>query len=149
MAIVRPFKGIRPHTELADRVASLPYDVMNREEAKEMSKGNPYSFLHVVRSEIDMDEEQNPYDQSVYEMARRNLDKMIEENILVQDDKPKYYIYRQMMFGRVQTGIVGCTSIDDYMNNVIKKNMSSQDQQKKWTALIILITVMRIQRLSS
>ncbi len=73
---------------------------------------------------------------------------MIEENILVQDDKPKYYIYRQMMFGRVQTGIVGCTSIDDYMNNVIK-NMSSQDQQKKWTALIILITVMRIQRLSS
>lgn len=122
MAIVRPFKGIRPHTELADRVASLPYDVMNREEAKEMSKGNPYSFLHVVRSEIDMDEEQNPYDQSVYEMARRNLDKMIEENILVQDDKPKYYIYRQMMFGRVQTGIVGCTSIDDYMNNVIKKH---------------------------
>lgn len=122
MAVVRPFRGIRPHTELVDRVASLPYDVMNREEAKEMAKGNPYSFLHVVRSEIDMEDEQNPYDQAVYEMARRNLDKMIEENILVQDEQPKYYIYRQMMFGRVQTGIVGCTSIDDYIHDVIKKH---------------------------
>lgn len=122
MAVVRPFKGIRPNKELVDRVASLPYDVMNREEAKEMAEGNRYSFLHVVRAEIDMDDELSPYDQSVYEMARRNLDKMLEEDILVQDGKPKYYIYRQMMYGRVQTGIVGCTSIDDYMNNVIKKH---------------------------
>ena len=122
MAVVRPFKGIRPKEELVEKVASLPYDVMNREEAKEMAEGNEHSFLHVVRSEIDMDDSLSQYDKSVYEKARENLDNMIKDGILVQDDKPKYYIYRQIMFGRVQTGLVGCTSIDDYMNDVIKKH---------------------------
>jgi len=122
MAAVRPFKGIRPTSELADKVASLPYDVMNREEAKEMAKGNPYSFLHVGRSEIDLEHSVDPYDPIVYKTARKNLDQMIEDKILIQDDKPLYYIYRQIMDGRVQTGIVGCTSIDDYMNDIIKKH---------------------------
>jgi uncharacterized protein (DUF1015 family) len=122
MAVVRPFKAIRPKEDLVDKVASLPYDVMNREEAKEMAKGNKYSFLHVVRSEIDLDDSIDEHDKVVYEKARENLDKMISEGILIQDNQPKFYIYRQIMFGRVQTGIVGCTSIDDYMNDIIKKH---------------------------
>lgn len=122
MAVVRPFMGIRPSKDLVEKVASLPYDVMNRKEANEMSAGNDYSFLHVVRAEIDVDDSVDQYDKVVYETARENLDKMIENNILVQDESPCYYIYRQIMDGRVQTGLVGCTSIDDYMNNIIKKH---------------------------
>ncbi|KXG77032.1 DUF1015 domain-containing protein [Thermotalea metallivorans] len=130
MAVVRPFKGIRPQPELADKVASLPYDVMNREEAKEMAKGNPYSFLHVGRSEIDLDDSVDAYDPKVYETARRNLDKMIEDGILFQDAQPMFYIYRQIMDGRVQTGIVGCTSIDDYMNDIIKKHEFTRPEKE-------------------
>ncbi|WP_304941779.1 DUF1015 domain-containing protein [Vallitalea guaymasensis] len=122
MAVVRPFMGIRPSKDLVEKVASLPYDVMNRKEANEMSAGNDYSFLHVVRAEIDVDDSVDQYNKVVYETARKNLDKMIEDKILVQDESPCYYIYRQIMDGRVQTGLVGCTSIDDYMNNVIKKH---------------------------
>jgi uncharacterized protein (DUF1015 family) len=130
MAVVRPFKGIRPQKELADKVASLPYDVMNREEAKEMAKGNPYSFLHVGRSEIDLDDAVDAYDPKVYEMARHNLDKMVEDDILFQDDQPIFYIYRQIMDGRVQTGIVGCNSIDDYMNDIIKKHEFTRPEKE-------------------
>lgn len=130
MAVVRPFKGIRPKQELADKVACLPYDVMNREEAKEMAKGNPYSFLHVGRSEIDLDDSVDAYNPKVYEMARHNLDKMIEDNILFQDGQPMFYIYRQIMDGRVQTGIVGCTSIDDYMNDIIKKHEFTRPEKE-------------------
>ena len=122
MAVVKPFKGIRPNRDLVEKVASLPYDVMNREEAKIMANGNDYSFLHVVRAEIDIKDDIDQYDKIVYETARKNLDKMIEDKVLVTENKPYYYIYRQIMFGRVQTGLVGCTSIDDYMNNVIKKH---------------------------
>jgi len=131
MAIVRPFKGIRPKEELAEKVASLPYDVMNREEAKEMAKGNPYSFLHVGRSEIDVDDAIDIHDTVVYEKARENLDKMIKDEVLIQDSEPKYYIYRQLMFGRVQTGIVGCTSIDDYMNDIIKKHEFTRPEKEE------------------
>ncbi|GMQ59709.1 DUF1015 domain-containing protein [Vallitalea sediminicola] len=122
MAVVRPFMGIRPSKDLVEKVASLPYDVMNREEANEMSDGNEHSFLHVVRAEIDVDDDVNQYDSVVYKTARKNLDNMIKDEILVQDEEPCYYIYRQIMDGRVQTGLVGCTSIDDYMNNIIKKH---------------------------
>lgn len=130
MAVVRPFKAIRPKEKLVEKVASLPYDVMNREEAKEMAKGNEYSFLHVVRSEIDVDDSVSQYDEIVYKTARKNLDKMIEDGILVQDDEPKYYIYRQIMFGRVQTGIVGCASIDDYINDIIKKHEFTRPEKE-------------------
>jgi len=130
VAVVRPFKGIRPNEELAPKVASLPYDVMDREEAKEMAKGNEYSFLHVVRAEIDVDDSVSQYDESVYKTARKNLDKMIEDGILIQDDTPKFYIYRQIMDGRVQTGIVGCTSIDDYMNDIIKKHEFTRPEKE-------------------
>jgi len=104
---------------------------MNREEAKTMAEGNDLSFLHVVRSEMDVDPSVSQYDTSVYETARKNLDKFIADGVLVQDDKPKFYIYRQLMNGRVQTGIVGCTSIDDYMNNIIKKHEFTRPQKEE------------------
>lgn len=122
MAVVRPFKGVRPRPDLADKVASLPYDVMNREEAKQMAEGNPYSFLHICRSEIDLPDTVGAYEPAVYEQAKKNLDKMQEEGILIQDDAPIYYIYRQLMNGRVQTGIVATFSIDEYQDNIIKKH---------------------------
>ncbi len=122
MAIVRPFAAVRPAEDKVDKVASLPYDVMNREEAKEMAEGNPLSFLHVVRSEIDLPDSVDAYDKSVYETARTNLDKFQAEGILKQDTKPNYYVYRQVMDGRPQTGFVGCTSIDEYISDKIKKH---------------------------
>ena len=122
MAIVRPFKAVRPAQDLADKVSALPYDVMNSYEAREMVKDNPFSFLHVDKAEIDLDESIDPYNKRVYEKARENLYKMINDGVLIEDDKPRLYIYRQIMNGRTQTGIVGCTSIDDYMNNSVKKH---------------------------
>lgn len=122
MAVVRPFRGVRPNPELAHKVAALPYDVMNREEAKKMAEGNPYSYLHVSRSEIDLDDSVNPYDKIVYEKANETLKRFKAEGIMIQDDKPVYYIYRQIMDGRPQTGIVACSSIDEYVNDTIKKH---------------------------
>lgn len=122
MAVVKPFKGVRPRPDLVEKVACLPYDVMNREEAKEMGKNNPFSFLRVGRSEIDLDDAVGPYEEVVYQTARKNLDQFQVDGVLVQDAVPQFYIYRQLMNGRVQTGIVGCTSIDDYMNDIIKKH---------------------------
>lgn len=122
MATIRPFKGIRPIEELASKIAALPYDVMNSEEAREMVEGNPYSFLHIDRAEIDLEPSIDVHDKKVYEKARENLDKMIEEKQFIQDDKPCLYIYRQIMNGRAQTGLVFCASIDDYINNAIKKH---------------------------
>ncbi len=122
MAVVRPFKAVRPVKDLVEQVASLPYDVMNRTEAKQMAAGNPHSFLHVVRSEMDVPDDMEMYDPQVYQTARKNLDKMQADGVLVQDETPRFYIYRQLMWGRVQTGIVACTSIDDYSNNIIKKH---------------------------
>lgn len=121
MAIVRPFKAIRPEKEYAGRVVSLPYDVMNREEAKEMAKDNPYSFLHICRAEIDFDVE-DPYCDKVYVKAKENIETFLEKGVFIEDEKKTFYIYRQTMGGRTQTGIVGCVSVDDYENNIIKKH---------------------------
>lgn len=131
MAVVRPFKGIRPTKELVDKVAALPYDVMNTEEAREMVKDNPYSFLHVDKAQIDLPVGTNQYDEVVYNRARKNLDEMRANGIYIQDNQPCMYIYRQVMNGRVQTGIVGCTSIDDYINNVIKKHENTRAEKEK------------------
>ena len=122
MAIVKPFKAVRPTPALADKVAALPYDVMNSEEAREMVQGNPYSFLHVDKAEIDLPVGTGLYDKIVYETAAANLRRMIQDGVFIRDEKPCFYIYRQIMDGRAQTGIVGCASIDDYINNVIKKH---------------------------
>jgi uncharacterized protein (DUF1015 family) len=122
MAVVKAFKGIRPVKELASKIAALPYDVMNSDEAREMVIGNPHSFLHVDRPEIDLDTSIDIHDPKVYEKARENLDRMITDGEYTQDEEPCLYIYRQIMNGRSQTGIVFCASIDDYINNIIKKH---------------------------
>jgi Uncharacterized conserved protein len=122
MTLVRPFKAVRPVENYAEKVAALPYDVMNSEEAREMVANNPYSFLHVDKAEIDLDPSIDLYDKKVYEKASETLENLVTDKILVQDNKANLYIYRQIMNGRSQTGIVGCTSIDDYMNDIIKKH---------------------------
>lgn len=122
MAVVRAFKAVRPAPELADKVAALPYDVMDSNEAREMVKGNPYSFLHVDKAEIDLDPSIDLYDKRVYEKSRENLHNMIKEGVFIKDNKACLYIYKQVMKGRAQIGLVGCTSIDDYMNDIIKKH---------------------------
>ena len=122
MAIFKPFKALRPTEEYASRVAALPYDVMNSEEAREMVKGNPYSFLHVDKAEIDLEKSVDLYSDEVYKKAKENLIALEKDGIMKQDEKKCFYIYRQIMNGREQTGLVGCASIDDYINNQIKKH---------------------------
>ena len=122
MAVVRPFKSYRPQVELVDKVAAPPYDVMNSQEAREMVKGKPHSFLHVDRPEIDLAPGIDINSEQIYLKARENLQKMISDKVYMQDEKPCLYIYRQVMNGRPQTGVVACVSIDDYINEVIKKH---------------------------
>ena len=122
MATVKPFKAIRPAREYARQVVSLPYDVMNREEAALMAEGNPTSFLRVSRAEIDVSEHVNPYSKKVYAKARENLEAFIFKGIMIREHKPMLYIYRQVMDGRAQTGVVACVSVDEYANDTIKKH---------------------------
>ena len=131
MAVVKPFKGIRPTKKLVDKVAALPYDVMNTEEARDMVKENIYSFLHVDKAQIDLPVGTDQYSELVYNTARKNLDNMRKDGTYIQDSKPCMYIYRQIMNGRVQTGIVGCTSIDDYINNIIKKHENTRAEKEQ------------------
>ena len=122
MAKVRPFKAVRPAPQFASRVAALPYDVMSSDEAREMVKGNPYSFLHIDQAERGLPAGTDLYAPVGDEKARDNLYKMIKDGVFIEDSKPCYYVYRQIMNGRAQTGIVGCASVDDYINDVIKKH---------------------------
>ncbi len=122
MSIFRPFKGFRPKKEHVDKVASRPYDVLNSAEAREEVKGNPYSFLHVVKPEVDLPEDVDLYSQQVYDKAKENLQKLIDEGMFVQDDKAYFYIYAQTMNGKTQYGLVGCSGVEDYMNGIIKKH---------------------------
>ena len=122
MALYRAFKAFRPEKSKQALIPALPYDVMNSDEAREMVKGNPYSFLHIDKAEIDLPKGTDIYSDEVYKKAKENLDNLEKTGALIQDKKPCFYIYRQIMNGRSQTGIVGCASIDDYMNNVIKKH---------------------------
>lgn len=130
MITLKPFKAIRPKKCLAHEVAALPYDVMSSKEAREIAKDNPYSFLHVDKAEIDLDENINIYDRKVYEKAASNLQSMIANGIFVEDKKKCLYIYRLVMDGREQTGIVGCTSIDDYINDKIKKHEHTREEKE-------------------
>jgi len=122
MAVFKPFKAVRPLSQYASMVAALPYDVMNSKEAAERVKGNPLSFLHVDKAEIDLPEGTDIYDEKVYLKAKENLKKLQKNDICRQDATPCFYIYRQIMNGRSQTGIVGCASIDDYIDGTIKKH---------------------------
>jgi uncharacterized protein (DUF1015 family) len=131
MAVIKPFQAIRPKPELADKVASLPYDVMNTEEARTMANGNPNSFLHVSRAEIDLDPTVDPHDVKVYQKARENFRKMIADGVLFKEGSPCYYVYSLVMNGRRQIGLVACSSIDDYFNDVIKKHEFTRPEKEK------------------
>lgn len=122
LSIVQPFKALRPRLDLATQIATLPYDVMNRQEAKEMATANPQSFLHISRSEIDLPESLDDHDPLVYQKAQENLAKFLANGWLFQDEEPYFYIYRLTMSGRSQTGLVACTSVDEYLNGQIKKH---------------------------
>lgn len=130
MAIIRPFKAIRPKPEVVNQVASLPYDVMSRTEAKQMAK-NANSFLHVSRAEIDFNDLVDEHTQQVYDKACENFNRMIADGILIQDQQPCYYIYAQTMNGRRQFGLVACSSIEDYFNDVIKKHEFTRPEKEK------------------
>ncbi|PEB47561.1 hypothetical protein CON65_11195 [Bacillus pseudomycoides] len=131
MATIRPFRAIRPVADKAAQVAALPYDVLNSEEAREVAKGNPYSFLHVDKAEIDLDPAVSPYDNRVYEKANENLQRLINEEVLIQDEEPCFYIYQLTMQGRTQSGIVVCTSIDEYTDNTIKKHERTRHEKEQ------------------
>jgi uncharacterized protein (DUF1015 family) len=122
MARIKPFRAFRPPRELAPMVAAFPYDVMDTEEARAMAVGNPYSFLHISRPEIDLSPDTDPYSIEVYQKGRENLREFIDKGILLQDVRECYYIYRQKMGEITQTGLVACAGVDDYQTGVIKKH---------------------------
>ena len=130
MAIFQAFRALRPVPEKAEKVAALPYDVVSREEARRIGEKNPDSFLHVDRAEIDLPADTGLYDRAVYEKARENLRMMEEKGILIQDEKPCYYIYELTRKGKSQTGIVGCSSIDDYINGTVKKHELTREDKE-------------------
>ncbi len=120
MVKIKGLKGIRPRKELADRIASRPYDVLNSAEARREAAGNPYSFLHVVKSEIDLPDGINPYDEKVYRKAAENLQVMRQKGWLIQDPQECLYVYRQIMDGHEQYGLVVDAAVDDYLDGRIK-----------------------------
>lgn len=122
MSIVKPFRGYRPQKDLATKIASRPYDVLNSEEAKQEAGNNALSFYHVIKPEIDLPADIDIHSQPVYDKAKENLQKLIADGVFVQDGKPCYYIYAQTMNGKTQYGIVGAASVEDYENNIIRKH---------------------------
>lgn len=122
MVTVKPFCALRPTNEYVKECAALPYDVMSSDEARVEVQGKPYSFLHIDKAEIDLEKGIDLYDDQVYAKARDNLVTFEKCGVYVQDQQKTFYLYRQVMDGRAQTGIVGCASIDDYLQNRIKKH---------------------------
>ena len=122
MAIIKPFRALRPPKDLVEKVSALPYDVMNVEEACAMAAGNPNSFLHISRPEIDLPAEVDPHAESVYLKGKVNLNEFIRREVLTQDGHDCFYVYRQQMGSISQTGLVVCASVDDYQSGVIKKH---------------------------
>lgn len=131
MAVIRPFSAIRPAQELADKIAALPYDVYNREEAKEAVSGNPQSFLRIDRAETQFDDSVDTYAPQVYQKAHDILWGMVEDGSFVKEEKDCYYIYELTMNGRTQTGITACASIDDYEQGVIKKHENTRAEKER------------------
>ena len=131
MAKISPFKALRPAAELAPKVASKPYDVLSSKEAKIAAEGNPYSFLHITKSEIDLSENINIHSGEVYDKAKQNLEAFIQRNVLFKESKPCYYIYELVMNGRSQTGLVCTSSVDDYENDIIKKHEHTRPEKEQ------------------
>jgi uncharacterized protein (DUF1015 family) len=130
MAIILPFKALRPQAQFAKQVASRPYDVLNSKEAKEEVRGNPFSFLHITKPEIDLPDGTHLYDDVVYAKAKENLQAFIQRDVLFMESKPCYYIYRLIMNGHGQTGLVCTSSVKDYENDVIKKHEFTRPEKE-------------------
>ena len=130
MAIISPFKALRPQPENAAAVASRPYDVLNSDEARIEVKDNPYSFLHVTKSEIDLPGDVHLYSSLVYEKAKENIESLQQKGVLIREQKPCYYIYTLVMDGRSQTGLVCVSSVDDYEKDVIKKHEFTRPEKE-------------------
>ncbi len=122
MAKIKPFRGLRPKPEFASRIASKPYDVLSSDEARELVKNNPDSFLRVVKAEVDFDPSVDTHSTEVYQKSSENLKRLKSDGLMIQDDKPCFYIYRQRMGDHVQTGVVAGASVDEYQNGLIKKH---------------------------
>jgi uncharacterized protein (DUF1015 family) len=131
MAIIKPFQALRPKQELAEKVASRPYDVLNSAEAKLEANGNPFSFLHITKAEIDLPDSIDLHSQAVYDKAKDNLLEFLQQGILFKEEKPCYYIYQLIMNGRSQTGLVCVSSVDDYFKDVIKKHEFTRPEKEK------------------
>src|SRR5665647_544045 len=121
MISISPFKALRPEAQFAKQVASRPYDVLSSKEAKIEAEGNPFSFLHITKSEIDLPANQDVHGPEVYTKAKENLDAFISRPVLFNESKPCYYIYQLVMNEKSQTGLVCCSSVEDYENGLIKK----------------------------
>ena len=131
MITIAPFNALRPEAQLAKQVASRPYDVLNSKEAKVEAMGNPYSFLHITKAEIDLPENTDIHSAEVYEKAKDNLDAFIQREVLFRESKPCYYIYQLVMNGRSQTGLVCASSVDDYENDIIKKHEFTRPEKEQ------------------
>ena len=131
MAVIKPFNALRPKIELAQQLASKPYDVLNSEEARAEAKDNPFSFLHVTKSEIDLPADINVHSNAVYQKAKENLQQFIQQDILTKEEKPCYYVYQLKMIGRSQTGLVCVSSVQDYFDDVIKKHEFTRPEKEK------------------
>lgn len=130
MTVIRPFKGIRPAEEFASSIAALPYDVYNREEAKQAVEQNPLSFLKIDRAETQFPDDTDMYSREVYEKARTTLQEMISDGFFVRDETNCYYLYALTLHGRTQTGLVGCASIDDYIRGIIRKHENTREEKE-------------------
>ena len=129
--IVKPFRALRPRADLASKIASPPYDVMNSAEAREMAAGNADSFLHVIKPEIDLPEDADPYGDDVYAKGAENLQQLIADGRMLRDDAPAYYVYRLVMDGQSQTGIVGAAAVQDYLDDKIKKHEFTRPEKEQ------------------
>ena len=131
LATIKSFKGIRPRKDLADKIAALPYDVYNREEATKIVKENPLSFLAIDRAETSFSRDVSTYDDKVYEKAKELLNERIQNGCFIEDDSDCLYLYELEMNGRIQTGIVCLASVDDYVNNIIKKHENTRADKEQ------------------
>ena len=131
MSLISPFKALRPQPQYAKQVASRPYDVLNSKEAKEEAVGNPFSFLHITKSEIDLPESYDIHSQEVYDAARKNLSAFLQRDVLFKEEKRCYYIYKLVMNGREQTGLVCVSSVDDYDKDLIKKHEHTRPEKEQ------------------
>jgi uncharacterized protein (DUF1015 family) len=130
MAVIRPFKALRPSKDKAETVASVPYDVVNRKEARKEAEGNPLNFLRVTRSEIELDDSISPYSEEVYQKAKQNLERLKTEAPLIEEDSPRFYLYRLEMNGKAQVGIAATFSVEDYEKDVILKHEKTRREKE-------------------